>query len=102
MATENWILTPIRGDSATVVLSGYSAPFGRPRQKAVVKEIIKSRVQTTNYPGRLLPTRHSFGIMYEPIELTGRWMTKMLPDQQTAAEVADSVRNFVRKNFLLT
>ncbi len=101
MATENWILTPILGNSATVVLSGYSAPFGRPRQKPVVKEIIKSRVQTTNYPGRLLPTRHSFGVIYEPLELTGRWMTKMLPGQQTAAEVADSVRNFVREELPL-
>ncbi len=77
-------------------LAGYNAPFGRPRQKPVAKELIKSRVQTTNYPGRSgRPTRHSFGINWEPMELTGRWMTKMMQGSDTANSVADEWRTFM-------
>lgn len=78
-----------------LVLAGYSAPFGRPRKKPVAKEVIKSRVQTTNYPGRSgRPTRHTFGTVWEPMELSGRWATKNLPNH-TANEFADNWRRFI-------
>lgn len=96
MSGHSWILGTLTGPDLKVELSDYAAPFGRPRQKAIIKEVIRSRVQTTNYPGRLNPTRHSFGIVYEPLELTGRWMTKALKHQQTANELADIVADLVR------
>ncbi len=83
-------------DPKFLELVGYNAPFGRPRQKPVAKEVIKSRAQTTNYPGRSgRPTRHSFGINWEPMELTGRWMTRMQPDGSTANSIADDWRTFM-------
>ncbi len=93
--SNDWTFTQLGGDQKRFVLAGYAAPFGRPRQKPVAKEVIKSRVQTTNYPGRSgRPTRHTFGTMWEPIELNGRWATKNLK-RSTANEVADAWREFI-------
>lgn len=76
-----WTFLQLGGDQKTLVLQGYLAPFGRPRQKAIIKETIKSRIQTTYYPGsKGPPTRHVFGTNWEPMELTGRWMTKSLAE----------------------
>lgn len=74
-----WIFTQLEGPSAdrkTIRLSDYYAPFGRARKEPILREVIKSRVQTTRYPGSDKPTRHAFGTNWEPIELKGRWMTK--------------------------
>ncbi len=97
---NGWEFAQLEGPTAdrkVLGLDGYSAPFGRPRQKPVAKEIIKARVQTTNYPGRSgKPTRHAFGTNNEPMELTGRWMTKhLVADNKTANSVADDWRLFI-------
>ncbi len=92
-----WSFQQLGGkDPKQLELAGYNAPFGRPRKDPVAKELIKSRVSTTNYPGRSgRPTRHSFGINWEPMELKGRWMTKMMTGTDTAQTVADNWRKFV-------
>lgn len=74
-----WKFEQLEGPSAdrkTLRLSDYYAPFGRPRKDPIMREVIRSRVQTTRYPGSDKQTRHAFGTNWEPIELKGRWMTK--------------------------
>ncbi len=80
----------------TLTLSGWNAPFGRPRKDPVIKETIKSRIQTTRYPGSNAQTRHAFGTNYESTELKGRWMTKAQPDGKNANEIADEWIKFVQ------
>jgi len=75
-------------------LDGWNAPFGRPRKEPVIKETIKSRIQTTRYPGASLQTRHAFGTNFESTELKGRWMTKATG--QTAVQIADNWIQFVQ------
>ncbi len=85
----------------TLRLEGYNAPFGRPRKEPVLKELIKSSVQTTKYPGRSgRPTRHSFGVNWEPMELKGRWMTKMMHGGNTAKSVANDWSDFLQDEML--
>lgn len=84
-----WTFTQIGGDRKVLKLSGYNAPFGRPRQKPVLIEKIHVEVQTTKYPGsKAAPTRHAFGSSWEPMELSGRWMTKYNPAGATAGGIA--------------
>lgn len=93
----DWTFEQMEGpvsDRKKLVLSGWAAPFGRPRKEPVMKETIKARVQTTRYPGGSAQTRHAFGVNLEPMELKGRWMSKVL--DKTANEVADDWSAFVR------
>lgn len=63
----------------TMILTGYAAPFGRPRQKPVVMVGRYLRKKQTHYPGNSgAPTTHLFGGASEPMELSGRWMDKFL------------------------
>jgi hypothetical protein len=74
-----WKFKQLSGPRKELELTGYNAPFGRPRQKAIYDETIKVRIQTTNYAAsKGVPTRHVFGSHWEPMELTGRWMTKAM------------------------
>jgi hypothetical protein len=67
MTTGAWRFEQLAGDKKTLILAGYSAPFGRPRQKAVVRDKVQIREKTTRYPGSSgPPTRHIFGDDYEP------------------------------------
>lgn len=92
-----WTITQQGGPKKTLTLDGYAAPFGRPRQQAVAKEVIKVSIQSTKYPGsKGPPTRHSFGYGWEPMQLNGRWMTRWLPAGQTAGGLADSWSAFIR------
>lgn len=92
-----WTITQQAGPKKTLTLDGYAAPFGRPRQQAVAKEVIKVSIQSTKYPGsKGPPTRHSFGSGWESMQLNGRWMTRWLPADQTAISVADDWTLFVR------
>lgn len=77
-------------------LDGWNAPFGRPRQEPVIREVIKSRIQTTRYPGSSKQTRHAFGTNWESIDLKGRWMTKANTSGKTANEVAEDWTDFVK------
>lgn len=83
------------GNRKDITLSGWSAPFGRPRKDPLFKEIIKSRVQVTNYPGSSGSTRHAFGINWESMELKGRWMTKAQLEM-SAADFAEQWIAFVK------
>src|SRR6185369_13868465 len=75
----------------------YNAPFGRPRQQPVAREIIRVNIQTTVYPGsKGPPTRHGFGSHWEPMVLNGRWMTRFMIPGQTAIGMADRWTEFVR------
>lgn len=86
-----WTFQQLGGDKKQIELSGYLAPFGRPRQKPLMKEVIKSRVQTTVYPGsKGPPTRHAFGTNWEPMELSGRWMTKTFTNGDISQGRADA------------
>lgn len=97
---QKWSFTQIEGvgERKTLTLEGYNAPFGRPRQGAVVKETVKVRLQTKYIPGlNDAPQRTSFGAGWEPTELHGRWMTKNLRATALSAnEVADQWVLFVR------
>lgn len=77
---SSWIFTQLPPGPATqLTLSGWAAPFGRPRQKPVVGTGTKLRVATTRYPGNDgPPTRHAFGSMERDWDLNGRWMDKDL------------------------
>lgn len=90
-----WRFEQLSGPKKVLELDGYAAPFGRPRQRGVLKETIRSRVQTTRYPGsKGSPTRHIFGTDWEDTELRGRWMTKTLTDS-TANDLADAWTRFL-------
>ncbi|HEY1697993.1 MAG TPA: hypothetical protein VGG39_37795 [Polyangiaceae bacterium] len=72
-----WRFEQLGGDKKTLTLGGYSAPFGRPRQKPVVRDKVSIREKTIRYPGSSgPPTRHIFGDDYEPWELSGRFMDR--------------------------
>lgn len=101
MATASWGFQQIDGPSSqrkTLVLQGWNAPFGRPRQGPVIKELIRSRIQTTRYPGTSSQSRHAFGINWEPTEMHGRWMTKSTLGitGEEANDVADAWTDFVK------
>lgn len=69
-----WTFTQLAGAKKELVLSGYDAPFGRPRQNAVVRKGIRIRQRTVRYPGSDgSPTRHEFGDEWLPWELKGRF-----------------------------
>ncbi len=85
---------PSESPRKTLELDGWNAPFGRPRQGEVIKEIIRSRIQTTRYPGSNVQTRHAFGTNWEPTEMHGRWMTKA--GGKLAGELADDWIAFVQ------
>lgn len=73
-AAKDWTFTQLGPPFKTLILSGWSAPYGRQRQKPVVEDGIKIREATTYYPGfDGPPTRHVFGAQYTPWDLTGRF-----------------------------
>lgn len=97
----NWVFEQIEGPSSErkkLTLSGWNAPYGRPRKEPVIREVIKSRIQTTRYPGSNKQTRHAFGTNWEDgTELHGRWMTKnLLVYGKTANDVVDEWTAFIK------
>lgn len=79
MANRDWVFTQLAGSSPKVfTLSGYAAPFGRPRQRPVVEPSKELRSKRFYYPGSSIPTTHLFGTKQDDIELSGRWMDRML------------------------
>lgn len=75
---KTWRLEQLGGDRSVFELSGYSAPFGRARQGAVVKTGLKVRTERIFYPGSNSPTRHIFGTRENDWELHGRWRDRAL------------------------
>lgn len=95
-ASKDWTFTQLGPPYKKLILSGWSAPFGRPRHEPVVTETLAIRQKTTYYPGTdTPPTRHVFGDKYEPWELKGRWMDSV-GGKDYAKEQAAYVRAFVR------
>lgn len=92
----DWSIEQLDGDKTVLWLGGWMAPFGRPRRKAVLTETFTQRVQTVRYPGALSPTRHLLGWHWEDFELNGRWMTRLMPTDATANEMADSIIKLVQ------
>lgn len=79
MANRDWTFTQLTGsDPKTFILTGYAAPFGRPRIKSVVEPGKELREERVYYPGNDRPTTHLFGTKQDDIELSGRWMDRKL------------------------
>lgn len=94
-------LTGPPGDRKKLTLSGYAAPFGRPRKDPILNEKQKLRVQQVRYPGSSAPpTYNVFGADWEEFEMKGRWMTRYLPDT-TANDLADQWTTFFRDQRLI-
>lgn len=97
-----WTFQQIEGrdERKRLELKGWSAPFGRARKSPLFTEVVKSRTQTTYYPGTSgKPVRHAFGTNHEPIELNGRWMSQQLykdADGMDANMMADVWKAFVK------
>lgn len=73
-----WTFTQLGGNKEQKTLGGWSAPFGRPRNKTLVNAGVKMRTQTTYYTGKVEPTVHLFGSAPKPWELSGRFMDKVI------------------------
>lgn len=93
---QPWTLKQTGGDQKTLTLSGWSAPFGRPRQKAVVRNGVKVRQKTKRYPGNDQPTRHIFGTEEMPFELSGRFRGRELGGPNGVRAKVQEVKDFVR------
>lgn len=78
MSAQQWQFTQLGGPGKTMVLNGWSAPFGRPRHGAIVDAGLEIRETTTYYPGNSEPTVHAFGVAPHPWELSGRFMDQAL------------------------
>ena len=71
---KSWTFTQVSGSQNSISLYGYSAPFGRPRQKPVVTDAYGVIDQTTYFAGKgVEPTVHLFGDKYDDWVLDGRW-----------------------------
>ncbi len=75
---KTWVFEQVGGEGRYLFLSGWAAPFGRPRQGAVVKPVLRARTERTYYPGSNTPTRHVFGVKYDDWELKGRFRDRDL------------------------
>lgn len=71
---QKWTFRQLGGARKTIELSGWAAPFGRPRKEPLVDDGTGLRVFTRRYAGNDVPTYHVFGIQYDDWELHGRWM----------------------------
>lgn len=71
-----WTFTQLRknGEIKKLELSGWAAPFGRPRQEPVVSTPMTVRKSEVYYIGKNEPTVHVFGLKQDDWEIQGRWM----------------------------
>lgn len=100
---QPWIFTQLDGDNLQIILTGATAPHGRPRQKPVVEEELKQRIATHRYPGNSgSPTRHFFGDEWSDMTLTGRWMDKDIDGKGSANNFADAFYKFIQGRQLCT
>lgn len=75
-----WRFVQLAGARKTFELAGWSAPFGRRRQDAIVHDQYRRRTSVTRYPdAEGAVTRHDFGGEHnEPYEFVGRFMDRAL------------------------
>jgi len=91
-----WTFTQQEGEKKKLHLAGWSAPFGRPREEAVVRTPVKVRAERTRYPGGISVTRHVFGLAYEDWELHGRFRDRAIGQGRGGARAkCDEVMAFV-------
>lgn len=90
-----WTFTQEGGRQKKLTLSGWAAPFGRPREEAVVRTPVKVRSERTRYPGGTASTRHVFGLAYEDWELHGRFRDRALGGTGSARAKTTEVMAFV-------
>ena len=69
-----WSFTQLGPPGDSMVLTGWSAPFGRPRNGTLVNAGTAIRTAATYYSGNIPPTVHAFGRARPPWELSGRFM----------------------------
>jgi hypothetical protein len=90
------VLEQLAGSRKTITLDGPSAPLGRPRQGPVVTDGVEVRAATVWYPGSdAAPTRHIFGIKYEPWKLSGYLRDRNLGRGGARAK-CEEIKAFVR------
>lgn len=89
-----WRFRQRGGEQKVLELSGWSAPFGRPRQKPVATLPMRLRQSKRTYPGVVAPTRQLWGIGYGDITLEGRFMDVDLGVGGAKAKVQE-VQEFV-------
>lgn len=94
-----WRFEQLEGEKKTLVLSGWAAPFGRPRQGAVVRKGVKWRSERTRYPGGKNSTRHLFGLAFHDLELNGRFRSRALGGDGTAQKKMDEVLAFAADGY---
>lgn len=88
-----WTFAQLAGPKDVKELSGWQAPFGRPRQGTIVNAGTTVRRTVTFYPDAdapVPPTVHAFGTEPKPFELHGRWMDR-------AIKAAGGAQNYVRQ-----
>jgi hypothetical protein len=77
-----WTFSQASQKRPDMTLSGSAAPFGRPRQGALVNAGVTIRRSITRYPdgntGPSMPTVHAFGVEPKSFEIHGRWMDRSL------------------------
>lgn len=86
-------LQQLGGDRLKLELADHAAPHGRPRDKPVFEQEDVFRIESTYYPGTPTPTRHEFGLKFEPIKLDGRFRDA-LGGKGFARNKMDEVRRF--------
>ena len=69
-----WSFTQLGPPGDSMVLTGWSAPFGRPRNGTLVNAGTAIRTAATYYSGNIPPTVPAFGRARPPWELSGRFM----------------------------
>ena len=89
-----WVFIQLGGPKKTLNLNGRYGPYGRPRRGTVVTETTRIAKDTIYYSGDSLPTRHEFGIRYEPLEIHGRWSDRYVGSGNAKAK-AEEARAFV-------
>lgn len=90
LVAKAWTFTQLSNKRPARTLQGWNAPFGRPRQGAIINAGVSIRRSITYYAdtdnGPTPPTIHAFGTEPKPFELHGRWMDR-----------TNAVQNFVRQ-----
>jgi hypothetical protein len=92
----SWQFEQLAGDKKKLTLTGWSAPFGRPRHGTVVNTGVKIRESTTYIPGsNVEPDIHVFGDEGLPFNLNGRWMDQSIGIVNGAQLTARTWKDFV-------
>ena len=93
--SKHWEFRQLGGKQKVLKLTGWTAPFGRPRQGALVNAGVALRQQTVYYPGNVEPTVHIFGIEPKGWELKGRFMDRTIGTENAARDLRRSWYDFV-------